>query len=336
MEKHGGNVTAFAKKIGCSVEEIIDLSSNINFVKPHINIDFNTLNISSYPNYDQLYQSIATRYHLKASQIELFNGATVAIHTLFRELKLNHCILYAPLYGEYNHSAKTYGYTVEMINRFNTIEEDIEENALVIFVNPSTPDGKFYQLDKLMQKWIDKKCTILIDESFLDFTPHESAIKYIGTYNKLYILKSMTKFYGSAGIRIGAIFSNKNNIQKLKEKEPLWKISEFDSQYLQSALQDRSFSKKSKQSNNNEKEELITFLEKLSFIEKVYPSTANFLLIELKGINAQEFQKKLASSKIMVRNCENFDFLDNSFIRVAIKEPHKLNILKDKLSKISI
>jgi len=336
MEKHGGNVTAFAKKIGCSVEEIIDLSSNINFVKPKIDIDFNRLNVSSYPNYDLLYQSIATRYQLKTSQIELFNGATVAIHTLFRELKLNHCILYAPLYGEYNHSAKTYGYTVEMINRFNTIEEDIKENTLVIFVNPSTPDGEFYQLDKLMQKWIDKRCTILIDESFLDFTPHDSMIKYISTYEKLYILKSMTKFYSSAGIRIGAIFSNEKSIKKLKEKEPLWKISEFDSQYLQSALQDRSFIKKSNQNNNHAKEELITFLEKLSFIKKVYPSTANFILIELKGINTKELQKRLSSSKIMVRNCENFDFLDNSFIRIAIKEPSKLNILKDKLSKISI
>ena len=77
--EHGGQIEKFALELGCDVSEIIDLSSNINFVKPQINIDFNTLDISSYPTYDKLYEQIALNYGVEPSQIELFNGGSSAI-----------------------------------------------------------------------------------------------------------------------------------------------------------------------------------------------------------------------------------------------------------------
>ena len=236
QQPHGGNIIAFAKEIGCEISEVIDLSSNINFVKPKIEIDFNSLNISPYPNYNKLEKAIAKLYNIETTELELFNGATTAIYTLFRELKLKECVLYAPCYGEYERSAKINGYTIYYINRFENIYKPVPKNALIIFVNPSTPDGNFYDIKRLMQHWINQECTILIDESFLDFTPYSSVTSYLKKYNKLYILKSMTKFYASAGIRIGALISCEKNIQVLKVKEPLWKISEFDSHYLQSCL----------------------------------------------------------------------------------------------------
>ena len=200
MERHGGNVVAFAEAMRCGVDEVIDLSSNINFVRPKLDVDFNTLDVSAYPNYKKLSNSIAQRYAIEASNIELFNGATVGIHTLFRglrELGLNHCSLYAPLYGEYASSAKTFGYEIELVNRFENIEDEVQENSLVIFVNPSTPDGAFYDIEALMQRWIAQGCTILIDESFLDFTPYHSAIAYIEHYDKLYLIP---KCLGRGGV----------------------------------------------------------------------------------------------------------------------------------------
>ncbi|MCK5853871.1 MAG: histidinol-phosphate aminotransferase family protein [Sulfurovaceae bacterium] len=325
--QHGGNIKEFAKEIDCHIDEVIDLSSNINFVKPNIEIDFNTLNISAYPNYDKLYDAIAKLYQVKNEQIELFNGATTAIYALFRQLNLNHCTLYTPCYLEYKKSAELYGYEIDFIDRFTDIEKNIQDKSLVIFVNPSTPDGKFYNIEKLMKKWIKKECTILIDESFLDFTPFESATKYLD-YSKLYILKSMTKFYASAGIRIGAIISNRENIKTIQQQEPLWKISQFDSHYLQSALRDEEFIKKSRSLNNQNRNYLIQLLEKSNYIKKVYPSSANFIMVKLKNINAIKFQKLLIPHKIMVRDCENFDFLDDSFVRIAIKDIISLKMLK--------
>jgi len=330
-QPHGGNIVAFAKEIGCEVREVIDLSSNINFVKPNIELDFNSLNISPYPNYNKLEKAISKLYNIDITELELFNGATTAIYTLFIELRLKECVLYAPCYGEYERSAKVNGYKIHYINRFENLYEKVPKDALVIFVNPSTPDGNFYEIEKLMRHWIEQECTILVDESFLDFTPYSSATKYLKEYDKLYILKSMTKFYASAGIRIGALLSCAKNIQSIKAKEPLWKISQFDSNYLQSALEDRTFKDRSKKSNRENKEFLITIFHKFKYTEKIYPSSANFILIELKDIDANRLQKALNKYKILIRNCATFYPLNSSYARIAVKSRGDLDILKEAL-----
>lgn len=332
--EHGGQIEKFAFDLGCSVAEIIDLSSNINFVKPQINIDFNTLDISSYPTYDKLYEKISSNYGVLSSQIELFNGGSSAIFTLFKHLNLNSCTIYSPAYLEYKKASLNFGYELNTINRFEDINEKVKENSLVIFVNPSTPDGKYYDLEELMQTWIENSCTILIDESFLDFCDKPSAIKYLETYDKLYILKSMTKFYSSAGIRVGTIVSTKQNIEKLKRFEPMWKLSQFDSNYLQSALHDKLFKNISKAINIKNKIELENILKESDLIEEIFESSANYLLVKLSNLNAKEFQKKLKPYKIMVRDCSNFDYLDERFVRIAVKSSSANEILQRALKEI--
>ena len=332
--EHGGQIEKFAFDLGCSVSEIIDLSSNINFVKPQINIDFNTLDISSYPTYDKLYEKVSSNYGVKSSQIELFNGGSSAIFTLFRHLALETCTIYSPAYLEYKKAALNFGYELHTINRFENINENVKENSLVIFVNPSTPDGKYYDVEELIQTWIKKSCKILIDESFLDFCDKLSSIKYLETYDKLYILKSMTKFYSSAGIRVGTIVSTKENIEKLKEFEPMWKLSQFDSNYLQAALDDKLFKNLSKEINIKNKIELENILRNSSLIEEIFESSANYVLVKLKNLSAKEFQEKLKPYKIMVRDCSNFDYLNSSDVRIAVKSSSANEILQRALKEI--
>ena len=331
--EHGGQIERFALELGCEVNEILDLSSNINFIKPKINIDFNTLDISSYPTYDRLYEKIASNYEVQKDEIELFNGGSSAIFTLFRNLALKNCTIYSPAYLEYKKASLNFGYELDLINRFEEKTAVIKPNSLVIFVNPSTPDGNYYELEELMQNWIKNSCTILIDESFLDFCDKPSAIKYLKTYDKLYILKSMTKFYSSAGIRVGTIVSRKENIAKLKEFEPMWKLSHFDSIYLQEALNDKEFKTISKEINIKNRAELEEILKSSSLVERIYESSANYLLVKLKNINASKFQELLKPYKIMVRDCSNFDFLDDSFVRVAVKSSSANERLKEALKK---
>lgn len=127
-----------------------------------------------------------------------------------------------------------------------------------------------------MRYWFKQNCTILIDESFLEFTNKKSITKYINEYDKLYILKSMTKFYSCAGVRVGTIISSKNNIKKLKEKEPLWKLSTYDMNYIIEVLKDTKFTKKTIKKTNKNKAYLQEVLSSYNFIEKVYKSDANF------------------------------------------------------------
>jgi threonine-phosphate decarboxylase len=332
--EHGGQIEKFALELGCNVSEIIDLSSNINFVKPQINVDFNTLDISSYPTYDKLYEKIASNYGVQCDEIELFNGGSSAIFTLFKHLALDSCTIYSPAYLEYKKASLNFGYKLNLINRFENIDVEVKKNSLVIFVNPSTPDGKYYELEELMKKWIENSCTILIDESFLDFCDKPSAIEYLKTYDKLYILKSMTKFYSSAGIRVGTIVSTKENIEKLKEFEPMWKLSQFDSIYLQNALEDRVFKGVSQKVNEKNRIELESILKGSSFVEEISTSSANYILVKLKDIKAKEFQERLKPYKIMVRDCSNFDYLDDRFVRIAVKSSNANDSLKRALKHI--
>ena len=332
--EHGGQIEKFALELGCDVSEIIDLSSNINFIKPQINIDFNTLDISSYPTYDKLYEKIASNYGVQSDEIELFNGGSSAIFRLFKHLNLESCNIYSPAYLEYKKASLNFVYKLNLINRFENIDAEIKKNSLVIFVNPSTPDGKYYELEELMKKWMENSCTILIDESFLDFCDKPSAIEYLKTYDKLYILKSMTKFYSSAGIRVGTIVSTKENIEKLKEFEPMWKLSQFDSSYLQEALEDKVFKSVSIKINEKNRLELESILKSSSLVEEISVSSANYMLVKLKDIKAKEFQERLKPYKIMVRDCSNFDYLDDRFIRVAVKSSSANDSLKRALKHI--
>lgn len=332
---HGGDIFAFAKELNCSPKEIIDLSSNINFIKPEVEIDLNSIDISFYPDYQELKEEVAKNYSVTSNNIELFNGATSAIYSLLRYLRefSDEVNLYAPIYLEYKRCAILNSYSLNLINRFNNLKGKIEQNSVVIFTNPSTPDGKFYNLESLIKKWIAKDSYIIIDESFLDFTEFKSATWFLD-YKRLYIIKSMTKFYASAGARVGAVISNPKNIREIREREPIWKISQFDQEYMKSALKDRSFPKRAREENLKNRLELERVLEKFDFIEKIYSSDVNFLLLKLKGIEAQELQESLKPYRILIRDCSNFDFLDSSYIRVAIKSRESIKRLEDALCEI--
>ena len=323
--QHGGDILSFAKKVGASPSQVIDLSSNINFVKPDVKVEFE---IASYPNYNALENTLATHFQVTPQELELYNGGSTAIFSLIKTLKNKTCVLYTPAYLEYKKAASLFNKELIMIDRFTDLYADIPENSLVIFVNPSTPDGKLYDMERLFKLWKQKNCIVLIDESFLEFTDAPSMSRYIHEYDKLYILKSLTKFYACAGVRVGIIISHEKNIKMLKQHEPLWKISAYDSAYIQAVLQEKSFAHHAKEENQKAKDFLKKILEEF----EVYDSDANFLLVKLEGMSAKEFQAKLEPSAIMIRDCSNFDGLDERFVRIAVKSIPDLEKLQKALS----
>ena len=332
--EHGGDLTAFAKHCGCAVSEVIDLSSNINpfarFRLPRIDPE----EIAHYPEYSHLYGALAERYEVAAEQIELYNGGSSAIFSLFRTLNPSECVIYAPAYSEYKRAAQIHGCRLSLINRFENLTAPIGENALVIFVNPSTPDGRYYDMDELLAYWRSRNATVLVDESFLDFTDHPSLASKLGEYDNLHILKSMTKIYGCAGVRVGAILSSSNNISHLRESEPLWKLSALDQYYLLEVLKDTKLIEKTKRKTARNRDRLVRVLEKSKLFETIYPSEANFVMARLATMDAVTLQHLLEPYRIMIRNCENFDFLDERTVRIAVKKKDSIRKLKEALCSL--
>ena len=201
----------------------------------------------------------------------------------------------------------------------------------MVFVNPSTPDGKYYDLKKLFGMWKKQNCTIICDESFLEFESLKSIRKKIKSYKKLYIIHSFSKFYGCAGVRIGAVFSAKNNIKKLQT--PLWNISAFDAKFLTKRLKDKKFKKKAKKLHIKRKKQLKKVLKTSNLFDKVYKSDTNFILTKSK--DAKQIFKHLLKHNILTRECSSFDFLDKNYLRFGVKDTNKHNRLRKATDALS-
>ena len=340
MSFHGGNIYAFANQLHCLPNDIIDFSSNIHFEQA---IDdwrnLTNLNLVPYadPHYSDLKQAIKQRYALTENvDLEVFNGASSAIFALLRFLTPKDLVFYTPLYGEYGHIAKVLNSTVHTINRFNNLFASVPENSTVVFVNPSTPDGMCYEMSKLFQHWQAANCTVIIDESFLDFCDVPSMADFIASYDKLFIVKSLCKFYGCAGVRIGFVAGQIEPIAKLRFFEPMWKLSSFDMAYMQEALKNNSFIEATRNETIHLRAKLEQILIDSNLFEKIYDGSANFVLGRLKMLNGEELQTALANFRILIRNCESFEGLDNRDVRFAVKSDihikhlaHALKIIND-------
>ena len=331
--KHGAGIYKVAKKLRCSPEEILDYSSNINTYNPNINITLTNNELARYgdSSYKDLKKVISNKYKIKKNQISLYNGATSAIFELFKNLKQKDVYLYAPLYGEYEKAALESKKNIIKINRFKELDLKPKKNSIVVFVNPSTPDGKYYDLDKLFRLWKRKNCTIILDESFLEFEKLKSLRNQINNYNKLYIIQSFSKFNSCAGVRIGAIFSDSSNIKKLKT--PLWNLSSFDVEFLTKRLQDKGFVKRSRKLHKKHKAQLLEILENSKLFSKIYKSDSNFFLTKSK--HSEKIFTHLLKNRILVRTCGSFDFLSNDYLRFAVKDSNTNKQLKKVLNELT-
>lgn len=320
--KHGAGIYEAAAKLGCSAEEMVDFSSNINNLSTHQETSLPHTMIVRYADssYTSLKQAIAYRYKIKTDQMALYNGASAAIFELIRSLEEKNVTLYAPLYGEYEQACILAKKKIYKINRFKDLDKKPKKNSIVIFVNPSTPDARYYNLQKLFAMWKERECTVILDESFLEFEDLESFRHELKSYKKLYIIQSFSKFYACAGVRIGAVFSHKNNIKSLHR--PLWNLSSFDAEFLSARLLDDSFVQASRAFHQEIKKELYRVLHESALFSKIYESDANFFLTKAK--KPKKLFKHLLKNKILVRKCGSFDFLSNKYLRFALKDKESI------------
>ncbi len=332
-QRHGGDIYAAAAQLGCRPSEIIDFSANINIVAPAVNVAATPELIRNYgdPRYTELYGAAAERFGMESDEIALFNGASSAIMELLRMLQPDACYLYTPIYGEYVRAAERYSRKSHLVNRFKALDTRPKKHATVVFVNPSTPDGKYYDLERLFAIWREAKCTIIVDESFLEFTQKPSVRHLVRTYKRLYVIQSFTKFYACAGLRAGAIFSRSRNISRFML--PAWGLSSFDAAYVTELLKDNDHARRSHSAHQQHYRILRTILKSSGLFEKVYKSEANFVLT--RSDKAPQIRSALFAQKILVRDCSSFEGLDHRYLRFAVKDKKALQQLHKALHALT-
>ena len=337
---HGGNIYRFERE----GKDVLDFSSNINPLgvpQKFINIakeNFDKLTNYPDPYYIELREKIGEHNSVTKENIIVGNGATEILFLYMRAVKPKKVLLLAPCFVEYERALKSVGAQIEYFelkekNNFypdiQTLKKKLEGQHydLFLFCNPNNPTGQLIKFDDVKDlaaicKKQDMK--IFIDEAFIEFVENWKEKTAALLKNKdVFIMRAFTKFFAIPGLRLGyGISFDEELMNKLQaEKEP-WSVNTFANLAGLVMLDDKDYIKKSEKWVAEEKKFLYKELSKNKNL-KVYKSECNFLLIKLLTTTSQEIQARLLEKNILVRDASNFQFLDESYIRVAVKDREK-------------
>ena len=135
----------------------------------------------------------------------------------------------------------------------------------------------------------------------------------------------------------GFILAATAAIKELKRFEPAWKLSSLDMAYMQQALANTAFIERTRRQTGYLRGLLHQTLQDSGLFDKIYPGQANFLLARLaNGGDGYRLQAQLESSRILIRVCDNFEGLDKSHVRFAVKNAQAISQLSDCLKALSL
>ncbi|KUK55436.1 MAG: L-threonine-O-3-phosphate decarboxylase [Atribacteria bacterium 34_128] len=341
---HGGNLEKAMERYGISLNEIIDFSANINplGISPKIKevLVKSTDQLSHYPDPEckEAKKEISGYFKIDYENILLGNGSTELIYLIVQTLKSKKVLIPIPTFYEYERALNSNNVSInfyklkEKQEFLVSIDEIIPQLAgidLVFLCNPNNPTGTFLHRKEiliLVKEIQRRKIFLVLDEAFIDLYEEESFIKEVKNYDHLIVLRSLTKFYGLPGLRIGFGVSSPKLIKKLEIQKIPWSVNSLAQIAVREVLRDEKYISKSRSFLLKEKEFLY---RELSNIEgwKVYKPSANFIFIKLLGnISSEILQDQLGRRGILIRDCSNFRGLEKGkFIRVAVRT-HKENI----------
>ena len=228
-----------------------------------------------------------------------------------------------PTYGMYDVIAKTNG--VENIEIPLKSDFSIDKNQIlklnstsikVLFLcSPNNPTGNSFDTNNLTDLIKAFKGIVVIDEAYIDFSSKKSLISLIEDNNNLIITQTMSKAYGMAGIRLGMGFSSKKIIDYLNKIKPPYNINVLTEKKALEELNKIDEIEKNISIVLDQRNLLVSSLEKLDFVEKIYKSDANFLLVKVD--NADLRYNQLLEKGIVVRNRSNQPLCQNC-LRITI------------------
>ena len=315
---------------------MIDFSSNVNplgchpGVKRYLKKQLDLISEYPDPNSSDLRANLAWFTGVRKKQIVVGNGATEIIYNFCKTFlnKKTPILIPIPTFSEYEVSAKlceckiSFFKTMNLSKNLQKFIMKIPRNGCIFICNPNNPTGvliKKKEMLKIISAAKKKSSLVFIDETFIELVPesNESLIKYIKNYENLFILRSLTKSFGLAGIRIGYGVSNSQIIDPLQKIKIPWNVSYMAQRAASAAICYHPFLEKTCKLIKKEKDFISSNLAKSKKFA-CYNSTTNFLLVKTK-IKSKLLQKKLLRKKILIRDCSTFRGLNQDYIRIAVK-----------------
>lgn len=344
MELHGGNIYKLKRETGI---EVIDYSANINpfglsdKLKKGIIENLYVLEKYPDPEYISMKKIIADYNKVEIDNIIVGNGATEIMFLYAKSLKPKKVLIVSPTFAEYERALKSTNCHVEyfqlkededFILNIPRLKKTLDETYdLLVICNPNNPTGKFIKkniLDDLAKFCMIKDTKILLDEAFIEFVEGNLSQSILEYKNKnVFIVRALTKFFAIPGLRLGyGITFDKKLKEKIESSREPWSINAIAELATKILLEDNEYIEKSENWIRIEKEYMYKKLSSIKGI-KTYKTETNFILVKLiNDMKIGEFRQKMILLGVLVRNASNFNYLDDSYFRLAIKD--RINNIK--------
>ncbi|MCQ3973464.1 MAG: class I and II aminotransferase [Anaerolineae bacterium] len=287
-----------------------------------------------------LNQKLAYYLLYKRENLNVLNGASQIYPITKSYFAGQKGLIPAPTFGEY---ARVFEINDVYFDRvgINTVEIEAKSRScdVVVFVNPNNPTGSVLQTDWIYKFAADNtNKTIVVDESFIEFSGFESIITLLEEQplDNVIVIKSLSKSLGVPGLRLGYVYSyNQKFNECVRDKIPIWNLNSVAEYMLEIILKHRQALAQSYLDTVRDREAFSSALSELSFVEKVYSSGANFLLVSLKkdSVDYPDIgDRMLSEHSIYIKNVSG-QFLDGkTFIRLAVRLPEENSRLIECLS----
>jgi len=302
---------------------------------------YGTLNRYPDPYQKELKLKLAELKQVDISDIFIGNGSDEVIDLAFRifcNSGIDKALTFSPTYGMYDVSAAINNVEVLKIPLNENFQIDInkakvhlnnEHIKLILICSPNNPTGNLINKDDIEFILENFKGIVLIDEAYIDFSESDSLISLISKYNNLIVSQTFSKAWALAGARVGVAYANQKIIALYNKIKPPYNVSAINQQAALNAITNYASYKRNLNTILKEKERLKNELTKIDLVKKIYPSDANFWLIEVE--NANDIYTNLAAQKIVVRNRSSYV---KNCLRITIGTPEENNQLTEKLKNL--
>jgi len=356
---HGGDVWGFARKYSIPLEKVLDFSGPVNFLGPSPKavkaIKQYARRIKFYPdpNPSELKMEIAeyVGHGVEAANIILGNGSIELIYMITEAFPCGFkAVIPVPSFTEYEKAALRVGgepIFVKLPDNFALDVESVkkavtEDTRIVSICNPHSPSGTLYSRETVLDlvDFCRKKDVIVsVDENYIEFAEKgqdNTMVGYVKKYDNLFVIRSVTKFYGMPGIRFGYGIATESLIDTLRTVRQPWSINSLAGYAVLAAFNDTAFIENTKRTIAKERARFAGMLSEIGGLH-VFPSETNFLLMKIMNskVTSTMLKEQMAKEGILIRDCSTFVGLDNRYLRVTVRSFEE-NLLLVKALKKSI
>lgn len=216
-------------------------------------------------------------------------------------------IITPPTYGMYKVSAGINDISVKEVPLTDNFQPDNErileqsqEDARILFLcspnNPTANDFKRTEILKLVELFPG---IVVVDEAYIDFSFQESMAPAVHQYPNLVVLQTLSKAFGLAGIRLGIAISNPQIINYMMKIKAPYNVNKLTSETALEAFEHMDLIQFNIEKIREERSYLAGQLSQAPGVERVYPSSANFILFKIR--NARTVYRELAEKGVIVR-----------------------------------